>query len=406
MKILQVNSVYPLWSTGKITHDIHVELLKNHYESIVCYGLGDTIIADNIHKISSRLECKLNRIWSRISGILYGGGWIATLKLIHIIKREKPDVVHLQCINGYFVNIYQLITYLKKHRIKTILTLHAEFMYTANCGHALDCERWRTGCGKCPRLKQETKSLGIDATAYSWHRMAKAFQDFDKDLVVVSVSPWLKERASQSPILRNKKHEVVLNGLDTSVFHYWPTTTVRQQFSISEREKIVFHVTPNFTNNPENLKGGIYVIELAKQMPHVKFIVAGPTLGSKPHVPDNMILLGSIEDSNYLSQLYSAADITILTSKRETFSMVCAESLSCGTPIVGFKAGAPEQISLPDYSCFVEYGNIDSLRHATENFLTQSFNRKEIEEKARERYSKEVMAQNYIKLYHLKNTNS
>ena len=355
MKVLQVNSVYPLWSTGKITHDIHTVLLENQHQSIVCYGRGPQIEADGVYKICSERLSRINRAWSRISGIMYGGHLYSTSKLIRIIQKEKPDVVHLQCINNAFVNIYRLITYLNKHKIKTVLTLHAEFMYTANCGHALECERWKTGCGKCPRLKQETHSLGVDATAYSWHRMKKAFQGFDENLIVVSVSPWLKDRAAHSPILLGKRHEVVYNGLDTGVFHYWGEKGIRQQLGIQDNEKMVFHVTPNFTGNPQNLKGGIYVIELAKKMPNVKFVVAGPTFGPSPQVPDNMVVLGPVEDSTYLSQLYSAADITILTSKKETFSMVCAESLSCGTPIVGFKAGAPEQISLSDYSNFVEH---------------------------------------------------
>ena len=399
MKVLQVNSVYPLWSTGKITHDIHTVLLQKQHQSIVCYGRGPLIEADGVYKICTERLSRINRAWARISGIMYGGYLYSTCKLIRIIQKEKPDVVHLQCINNAFVNIYRLITYLNKHKIKTVLTLHAEFMYTANCGHALECERWKTGCGKCPRLKQETRSLGIDATAYSWHRMKKAFQGFDENLIVVSVSPWLKDRASQSPILLGKMHEVVYNGLDTKVFHYWGETGIRQQLGISEHEKMIFHVTPNFTGNPQNLKGGIYVIELAKQMPNVKFVVAGPTFGPKPQVPDNMIVLGSVEDSMYLSQLYSAADITILTSQKETFSMVCAESLSCGTPIVGFKAGAPEQISLSDYSKFVEHGDMEALQSTVEDFLNIKFNRQEISNAACAIYAKELMAENYIRIY-------
>ena len=93
------------------------------------------------------------------------------------------------------------------------------------------------------------------------------------------------------------------------------------------------------------------------------------------------------------------ADMTLLTSKKETFSMVCAESLSCGTPVVGFQAGAPEQISLPEYSSFVEYGNVDLLSTETSKMISKVFDHREIAKKAKEKYSKEVMSQNYIRLY-------
>ena len=85
-------------------------------------------------------------------------------------------------------------------------------------------------------------------------------------------------------------------------------------------------------------------------MPHICFVVVGPISKITSNLPKNIILLGSVTDSIKLAKLYSLANVSILTSKRETFSMVCAESLSCGTPVVGFEAGAPEQISLPNYT--------------------------------------------------------
>ena len=365
----------------------------------MCYGRGPNIEEDGIYQICTERLSRLNRAWIRISGIMYGGHCLSTTKLIQIIKKEKPDIVHLQCINSSFVNIYRLITYLKNHQIKTILTLHAEFMYTANCGYAFDCNKWKTGCGHCPRLKQETRSLLFDATAYSWWRMKRAFNGFKENLVIASVSPWLMQRAKLSPILADKKHVVVLNGLDTEVFHHYSSNHIRAELGIGNDEKVIFHATPNFTDNPKHIKGGRFVIELAKRMPHIRFVVAGPIYGEPPRVPSNVLLLGSVTDPNRLAMLYSMADMTLLTSKKETFSMVCAETLSCGTPVVGFQAGAPEQISLSEYSCFVEYGNVDLLSIESSKMISQAFDHSEIAKKAKEKYSKEVMAQGYINLY-------
>ena len=399
MKVLQVNSVYPLWSTGKITHDIHMVLLQEGHQSVVCYGRGDDINnVPGVYKICSEKISRLNRAWSRLSGIMYGGHILSTRYLIQIIKKEKPDIVHLQCINNYFINIYNIVQYLKKNRIKTVLTLHAEFMHTANCGHALDCERWKIGCGKCPRLKAETRTLFFDSTSYSWRRMKRAFEGFEKDLLVVSVSPWLKSRAIQSPILKNHEHTVIYNGLDSDVFKY-RSTNIREELGIAQNEKVIFHVTPNFTDAPNHIKGGRYIIELAKLMPDYLFVVAGPILGAQPHIPNNVNLLGSITDSRYLASLYSMADLTVLTSKKETFSMVCAESLCCGTPIVGFEAGAPEQISLPDYSRFVTYGNTQALVQVVKEFLEKQIDPVALSHHAHQVYAKEIMAKQYIESY-------
>lgn len=399
MKILQVNCVYNTGSTGKIVADIHQELVKSGVESVVCYGRGAKTTEPNIYKTCGELYSKANNLRSRITGLMYGGCCFSTRRIISIIKQEKPDIVHLHCINGYFVNIYRLIEFLKANHIKTVLTLHAEFMYTANCGHALDCDKWQTGCGKCPRLRKETKSWLFDRTDASWQKMKAAFDGFD-NLIVTSVSPWLMERAAQSPILSDKQHCVVLNGLDTSVFHVQDSTELRKLHRL-ENAKVVFHVTPYFSCDPLHLKGGYYVLQLAERLKaqkNIKIIVAGD-YSSDVKIPDNVIMLGRVSDQNVLAQYYSMADVMVLTSKKETFSMVCAESLCCGTPVVGFKAGAPEQIALSEYSSFVEYGDIEALESAVKQLLLSSVSPSCVEQEAAHAYAKQTMVEEYRKVY-------
>lgn len=400
MRILQVNCVYKTGSTGKITADLHNAFKKKGIESVVCYGRGKRVNEPNVYKTCGELYSKLNNLLSRFTGIMYGGCFFSTNRLISIIKKEKPDIVHLQCINGYFVNIYRIVNWLKKNNIKTVLTLHAEFMFTANCGHSFDCEGWKTGCGKCPKFKAETKSLFFDGTARSFKKMQKAFEGFkNENLIVASVSPWLMERAKQSPILAGKQHTVVMNGLDTGVFYPREGGAVKSELGIAD-EKIIFYVTPNFNNDPDYIKGGYYIIKLAEMLKgeNVKIIAAG-SYPENLKVPDNILLLGKVSDQNRLAELYSMADITVIASKRETFSMVCAESLCCGTPVAGFKAGGPEAISLDKYSRFVDYGDLKSLYTAVNDLLREARNGEKISKDASAAYGSRVMSENYINIY-------
>lgn len=219
MKILQVNVVYKIGSTGKIVYDIHKELKRQKIESIVCYGRGQNIDEKNIYKTSIEFLSKINALKSRITGLQYNGAYLATNKLITLIKKEQPEVVHLHCINGYFVNIYRLLDFLKINKIKTVLTLHAEFMHTGSCGHAYECNKWMTGCGHCPQLWNATKSYFFDRTHTSWEKMRKAFYGFDS-LKIVAVSEWLTYRAEQSPIMQDHNIIVIGNGIDTKeTFH-------------------------------------------------------------------------------------------------------------------------------------------------------------------------------------------
>lgn len=398
MKILQINCVYRKGSTGKITYDLHMELLDAGIESVVCYGRGDRVNASGVYKTCTENYSKLNNAVSRVTGIMYGGCLVSTIKLISIIKKENPDIVHLQCINGHFVNIYRIVRWLKKENIPTVLTLHAEFMYTGGCGYAFDCNQWKNpaGCGYsgCPRWRAETKSLFFDRTLTMWKRMKDAFHGFN-NLKIVSVSPWLMERAKKSAIFGDFEHSVILNGLDISVFHKYDTEEMRLEFA---NKKIVFYATPYFSLDKNHIKGGWYICELAKRIPDIQFLVAGP-LVEGVEVPDNVKLLGKITNQTTLAKYYSLADLTLLTSKRETFSMICAESLCCGTPIVGFKAGAPEQIALEKYSEFVDYGDLDFLEETVRLWLDKE-KKDDISERAKEKYSKELMAEHYIEIYY------
>ncbi|MBQ4269874.1 MAG: glycosyltransferase [Clostridia bacterium] len=400
MKILQVNCVYKNGSTGKIVADHHTELLKRGYQSVVAYANGASVAENYVYKISKPIEQKAEALYSRVTGLMYGGGARQTRRLICVIKKEQPDIVHLHCLNGYTANIYKLITWLKNNQIKTVITQHAEFLYTANCGYAYDCQKWKTGCGNCPQLKKEVLSWFFDRTHTSWLKMKTAFNGFD-NLMVTSVSPWLLERAKQSPILADKKHAVVYNGLDVDVFKVFDKEELRKKHGLTH-QKIVFYATSDFSLDPSHRKGGYYVFKLAEYFKdkNVCFFVAGNKDG-KVDAPENVILLGRISDKETLAKYYSLADVTLLTSKRETFSMVCAESLCCGTPIVGFKAGAPEQISLSEYSRFVDYGNFEDLVSVLETaFADESWKEKErISQKAKETYSKAEMTARYCKIY-------
>jgi len=400
MKVLQVNCVYKKGSTGSIVFSIHSGLKQNGYGSVVCYGRGSDVSEKDVYKISSEIEAKIHALYARISGIQYSSSFFATNRLINIIKKEKPDIVHLHCINGYFVNIYRILDYLKMHNIYTVLTLHAEFMYTGNCGHSYDCEKWLTGCGNCPQLWKATKSIFLDRTSYAWQKMAEAFNGFN-NLSVVSVSSWLSERAKKSPMLKDKENIVIENGIDTEdVFHSTNVSKLRKKYNIKD-EKVILHVTASFSDKPDNAKGGHFIIKLAKRLinENIKFFVIG-SYNKSIDLPENIINVGRVDDRSELADFYSIADLTVITSKRETFSLPCAESMACGTPVVGFKAGGPETIALKDFSEFVEYGDLKKLLKAILDWINKKRNMAiELETAAGNRYSNTVMAFKYLGLY-------
>lgn len=392
MKVLQVNLVYRYGSTGKIMADLHEELLGRGHGSVVCYGRRPRPAEPHVYKVSSELGGKVHSVLSRLFGVDFAFSPIATRRLLRIIRREKPDVVHLHCLNGHFVNVYRLVEYLKRNHIRTVLTLHAEIMHTAGCEHAMECDKWRTECHHCPRIRGKLSRFFRDDARYCFRRMKKAFAGFE-DLTVVGVSGWLTERASQSPIFGACTYRTVHNGINTEVFSRRDATALRERLGIPEDRRVILHVTPNFYHA---IKGGGYVLELAARLPECQFLIVGYN-GDGSDLPENVKGIAHTQNQIELAEYYSLADVTLMTSERETFSMVCAESLCCGTPVVGFQSGGPETVCLPNYSRFVKNGDTDALEVVLREYLAIDFPRDVVSADGMQAYAKEGMLDAYMK---------
>ena len=403
MKICQINCVYATGSTGKIVKILHNQSLMCGDESLVIHSIKNKRAKDNnVYGISCRILSKITAACRMALGDPFGGARIQTTKLLSILKHEAPDVVHLHCINGNNINVYRLMKYLALNNIRTILTLHAEFPYTGGCAHAFDCEKWKTGCEKCLRFKEETRSLFFDRTEYIWKKQKKCFDLFDpQNITIVAVSPWLKVRAMQSPMLNRFNICTVFNGTDTKTFFKKDDIDhIRIKYKLPLDEKIILHVTAYFDSLDYEAKGGRYIIDLAERLKNEKVkIVVAATRTNVKELPDNVILIGRTETQDELASLYSLSNLTVITSMRETFSMPVSESLCCGTPVVGFLAGGPESIAIDRVTEFVEYGDTDSLYKAVKKFLDIEFDRESICREAKSVYSENEMYMGYKNIY-------
>ena len=149
MNILQVNCVYGTGSTGNITRDLHRTFLALGHRSTVLYGRGPRAEEPSTCQVCSDRYGRAQGLAARIAGLPYGHCAWATRRLIGQIHRIRPDVVHLQCLNGHFCNLYHLLAFLKEAQIPTVLTLHAEFPYTGGCSHAGTCSGFLQRCTGC-----------------------------------------------------------------------------------------------------------------------------------------------------------------------------------------------------------------------------------------------------------------
>jgi N-acetyl sugar amidotransferase len=150
-------------------------------------------------------------------------------------------------------------------------------------------------------------------------------------------------------------------------------------------------------------KGGQSILEIASQLQHlpITFIVIG-VAGKVADSASNVILLPPIYNQIELARYYSLADLFLITSHSETFSLTCAESLACGTPIVGYDSGGPSEVAPEPYGHFVPVGDIKGLAALVNNAYSGELTLADgnaCSAYASSRYSNERMFRDYLSVY-------
>lgn len=398
MKILQIDVNYGSSSTGKLVQILHESCQKFGFSGEVYFGRGDFSEQQHVYKISNQSEVYMHAALTRLTGYTDYFSPRATNRVIKHIDRFRPDIVHLHDLHGYYINIFPLIRYLQKLAIPIVWTFHCEFMYTGKCGHALDCDKWKSECFKCPQIKTYPRSLFFDRTREMYKRKKRLLAE-STNLTIVTPSNWLADRVKDS-FLKSQPIDVIYNGTDIDVFKLLKKNDLRQSLNINDKFVILVVGSNIFSDS----KGGNWVVDLARRQNHSNsiFLVVGSDSATSIDLPRNVINIGRINDTAELSKYYNAADIFLLTSEKETFSMVCVESLASGTPIVGFEAGAPSEIIPNGYGSFVPYGDIEKLNNLITDVINcrVRFNSEEVcREFAVKNYSQSSMASKYFSLY-------
>ncbi len=396
MKVLQINSVCGIGSTGRIATDIDKVLKEQGHESYIAYGRNLPNNCDNPIKIGNRLDNYLHVAKTRIFDKHGFGSKKSTKKFINKVELINPDVIHLHNIHGYYINIELLFEYLKEANKPVVWTLHDCWAFTGHCSHFdyIGCKKWETGCYGCPQKNSYPSSILIDNSKDNYTRKKEIFTGVN-NLTIVTPSEWLAGLARES-FLNEYPIKVINNGIDLDVFK--PTKSdFRRKYNL-ENKFIILGVANIWGRN----KGYDYFIELSKKLNKDEIVViVGVTEKQKSQLPDNIMGITRTNSTKELAEIYSSSDVFINPTLSDTFPTTNLESLACGTPVITFNTGgSPECI---DESCgfVVEKGSLgemlEKIRIVKEN--GKSSYSQECRQRVVTLYDKSDKFNEYIKLY-------
>ena len=145
MKVLQINSVCGIGSTGRIATDLHKTLIDNGHESYIAFGRGEPRNCDNTIRIGSKFDNYWHVAVTRVFDKHGFASKRATRDFICQVEQLDPDVIHLHNIHGYYINIELLFDYLKQCQKPVVWTLHDCWSFTGHCPQfeMAGCDKWK-----------------------------------------------------------------------------------------------------------------------------------------------------------------------------------------------------------------------------------------------------------------------
>lgn len=101
-----------------------------------------------------------------------------------------------------------------------------------------------------------------------------------------------------------------------------------------------------------------------------------------------------------VAELYSVADVVVVTSRVETFSVVAAEAMGNGVPVITTRCGGPEEFITEGEGIVLESFEPEELSEALDKVLSGriSFDRNKIRERAAQLFSAEQVGKELFRI--------
>lgn len=358
MKVLIVNTTEYEGGAGIAANRLHQGLKKHNIDShmlVMKKNSNDY----TVHSPFSSLMQEYVRVLPTISVLpllyyknrkrkrLFSPGLFA-LDLKNKIQDIKPDIIHLHWINAGFLNINSLAGL----DTPIVWSMHDMWPITGGCHYDEGCSTYKNSCGNCPLLLSNCSS---DISYRQFKQKQRVYNRLN--LHYVGLSKWIYNCAAESSLLKDKPIYNLPNCIDTEIYSPMDKETAKELAGLEKNARYVLF-TSMFDLQDE--RKGFKYLNSALNILDENFELL--VLGSKKpklnqEFKQNATYLGSLNDDLSKRIIFNSADVVVVPSTQENFSNVIVESLSCGTPVVGFDIG----------------GNKDLIVHKQNGYLAVPF---------------------------------
>lgn len=339
-RLLLINSVCGIRSTGRICADIANEYEAKGWQVRIGYGRVDFVPEDCKRwavKIGTTLEMKVHGLITRIFDRHATGvcSYFATKKFLKWADEYDPDELWLHNLHGYYLNVELLFKWIKSRpNMKVRWTLHSCWPFTGHCSHftSVNCTRWEAGCYDCPQKSSYPASKVFDNARNNWWMKRSVFCGV-KDMSLITPCQWLADITRRS-FLKEYPVEVVKNRVDLSEFKR-VRSDFRTQNGIQDK-KVILGVSLPWTKR-KGLNDFLRLRDLLEE--EYVIVLVGVSKEQNRCLPRGIVGIEKTNSRKALAEIYSAADWFFNPTQEDTFPTVNLEARACGCKIVTYDTG-------------------------------------------------------------------
>lgn len=367
-KVVQIQ--YSTESGGSSAYRLQRAFLESGIDSSIISLQQDSFSKENINylgikpnlvsKIDGRLQVRL------IHGKLEEPGLfsypILGTNIANMEEFETADYIYIHwALNGFLsLKSFKQLAKLNK---PVIIVLHDMWPITGGCHYSFDCEKYLTGCSECPMFIKAKKD---DFSKKGFSNKLKFYSKFD-NLFFVSPSKWLYECAKEALLTKNKPVYYIPNVLDNTIFKPIDKNLARQILNIEANETVIAFGATSVNSSRKGwsyLQKALQILYKENELKNISVVVFGSGSNKKiaEEIPFKTKFMGYLMDEYSTAMVYNAADVFIVPSIADNQPTTVQESLSCGTPVVGFKVGGiPDMISHKENGYLAAYKSAEDI---------------------------------------------
>lgn len=234
----------------------------------------------------------------------------------------------------------------------------------------------------------------LEEIFYSIKRTALAGKT---NITAVAISSQMHRLIASHELFKGKPVVDIFNGVDYEQFAMLDKQNVRSLLGIASETKVFLFVNRYLNDSQKGLDNLCKALELLNI--EVGLLIC---LGEGTIPPCGNIKVRQfkpVSDTEWLSQLYSAADYLVFPSLQEAFSLTTLEAMCCGTPVIMTPVSGSDDLINDFNGIRCTDFTPEAIAKGISMAMGKEYNREKIREDVVSRFGLEKKAKQYLNLY-------